>query len=56
MPHSFECLGTGGVGEAVDKLIDNLFINDVPQLKKGGKLHLLFVIAGATMIGLLCWC
>jgi hypothetical protein len=50
VPHSFECLGTEVV-EAVEKLIDNLFVNDIPQLKKGGKLHLLIVTAAACMIG-----
>jgi hypothetical protein len=43
VPHSFKCLGTEVV-EAVEKLIDNLFVNDIPQLEKGGKLRLL----GAT--------
>jgi hypothetical protein len=50
VPHSFECLGTEVV-EAVEKLIDNLFVNDIPQLKKGGKLRLLVVTIAARMIG-----
>jgi hypothetical protein len=50
VPHSFECLGIEVVG-AVEKLIDNLFVNNVPQLKKGGKLCLLVVTAAARMIG-----
>ena len=33
VPHSFKCLGTEVI-EAVEKLIDNLFVNDIPQLKK----------------------
>ncbi len=36
VPHSFECLGTQSV-EAVERLIDKLFVNDVPQLKKSEK-------------------
>jgi hypothetical protein len=50
VPHSFECLGTEVVG-AVEKLLDNLFVNNVPQLKKGGKLCLLVVTTAACMIG-----
>jgi hypothetical protein len=50
VPHSFKCLGTEVV-EAVEKLIGNLFVNDIPQLKKGGKLCLLVVTAAARMIG-----
>ena len=49
-PHSFECLGTRVV-EAVEKLIDNLFVNDIPQLKKGGTLRLLVVTTAARLIG-----
>ena len=49
-PHSFECLGTHVV-EAVEKLIDNLFVNDIPQLKKGGTLRLLVVTTAARLIG-----
>ncbi len=44
VPHSFECLGTQSV-EAVERLINKIFVNDVPQLKKGGKLRLLLVTA-----------
>ena len=50
VPHSFECLGTEVV-EAVEKLIDNLYVNNIPQLKKGGKPHLLVVTTAARMIG-----
>jgi hypothetical protein len=50
VPHSFASLGTEVVG-AVEKLIDNLFVDNVPQLKKGGKLCLLVVTATAHMIG-----
>jgi hypothetical protein len=50
VPHSFECLGTHVV-EAVEKLIDNLFVNDIPQLKKGGTLRLLVVTTAARLIG-----
>jgi hypothetical protein len=50
VPHSFECLGTEVV-ETVEKLIDNLFVNNIPQLKKGGNLCLLVVTAAARMIG-----
>ncbi len=44
VPHSFECLGTQSV-EAVERLINKLFVNDVPRIKKGGKLRLLLVTA-----------
>ncbi len=50
VPHSFECLGTHVV-EAVEKLIDNLFVNDIPQLKKEGTLCLLVVATAARLIG-----
>jgi hypothetical protein len=49
-PHSFKCLGTQSV-KAVERLIDKLFVNDVPQFKKGGKLRLLLVTAAGQLIG-----
>ena len=33
------------------QLIDDIFVNDIPQLKKGGKLCLLVVTAAARIIG-----
>ncbi len=49
VPHSFKCLGTKSV-EAVERLINKLFVNDVSQLKKGGKLMLLLVTAAGQLI------
>ena len=37
--------------DAVNKLIDHMFVNDVPELKSGGKLVMLTFTAAARMVG-----
>ena len=37
--------------DAVNKLIDCMFVNDVPELKSGGKLVMLTFTAAARMVG-----
>ncbi|KAL7494080.1 hypothetical protein ACHAWT_003130 [Skeletonema menzelii] len=49
-PMSFACLGTE-VRDAVQRLVNALFVNDVPELKKGGKLRPLVNVCAARLIG-----
>lgn len=49
-PMSFACLGTE-VLDTVQRLVDALFVNDVPELQKGGKLRPLLNLCAACLIG-----
>ena len=49
-PYSFDCLGMDVV-DTVKRLIAKLFIIDVPQLKEGGKLYPLTLMAAARLVG-----
>jgi len=49
-PYNFECLGLAVVDD-VKRLIGKLFTIDVPQLKEGGKLYPLTLMAAARLVG-----
>ena len=50
VPFNFDCLGMEAY-ETVQRLVGALFVNDVPELKKGGKLHAVLNICAARLIG-----
>ena len=48
-PVSFDCLLH--VGPAVDRLVQHMFVNDVPELKKNGKLVMVLDTCAARLVG-----
>lgn len=48
-PYNLECLGDGAA-ESVQRLLENLFVNDVNELKPGGKLRRVLTTAAAALV------
>ena len=49
-PFRLSCLGESGLNSAM-RLVDKLFIIDVPELKEGGRLRPVVMVAAASLIG-----
>ena len=49
-PYNFDCLWLE-VPDVVIQLVNEFFVNDVPELKHGGKLHPVLFISVARLVG-----